>query len=95
MSDYQGTAGPDTINQVTLGLPDQTVIYGGAGDDTITLAIGSALARRTRRRTCRPSASSACRRTDCTTPDRRGWPAKATPTADFCRETSIRIRELA
>jgi hypothetical protein len=43
VSSYQGTSGPDTIDQVTLGLPDWTVIYAGAGDDTITLAIGSAL----------------------------------------------------
>jgi hypothetical protein len=43
VSSYQGTSGPDTINQVTLGLPDWTVIYGGAADDMITLAIGSAL----------------------------------------------------
>jgi hypothetical protein len=43
VSDYQGTPGADTINQLTLGLPDSITIYAGAGDDIITLGAGNAL----------------------------------------------------
>ena len=40
--DYHGTNGDDILDQVRLGLPDWSTIYGGAGSDTIT--IGNCLA---------------------------------------------------
>jgi hypothetical protein len=44
--DFRGTNGDDVINQATLGLADFTNIYGGDGNDIITLANGSALGQR-------------------------------------------------
>lgn len=41
--DYKGTSGNDDIDQAIHGLPDGTNIYGGAGDDTITVRLGNAL----------------------------------------------------
>ncbi|MDB5872220.1 MAG: hypothetical protein JWQ07_1662 [Ramlibacter sp.] len=43
MSNYNGTPGDDVINQSSLGLADGTNIYGGAGNDAITIAVGNAL----------------------------------------------------
>jgi hypothetical protein len=40
---YYGTSLNDNINQDDLKLPDWSVIYGGAGDDTITLKSGTAV----------------------------------------------------
>jgi hypothetical protein len=43
MSDYYGTDGDDAIDQAALGLPDWTLIRGGAGNDHITIGIATAL----------------------------------------------------
>jgi hypothetical protein len=39
--DYHGSAGDDTIDQKALGLPDGSNLYGGAGNDTITVSVGN------------------------------------------------------
>ena len=41
--EYQGSENDDVIDQLKLGLPDWSSIFGGAGNDTITLKIGHAL----------------------------------------------------
>lgn len=41
--DYQGTAGNDNLDQATLGLPAGSNIFGGAGNDTITIGVGNAI----------------------------------------------------
>jgi len=41
--EYHGTAGDDALDQSKLGLADWSVIYGGKGNDTITVGIGTAV----------------------------------------------------
>lgn len=41
--DYFGTDGDDTINAITLNLPDWTNVYGKAGNDRITIGNGFAI----------------------------------------------------
>ena len=41
--EYHGTAGDDVLDQSKLGLADGSVIYGGKGNDTITVGIGTAV----------------------------------------------------
>lgn len=41
--EYRGTAGNDIIGQATLNIPDWSVIYGGAGDDLMTIGSAHAL----------------------------------------------------
>ncbi|HEU4851386.1 MAG TPA: FG-GAP-like repeat-containing protein [Telluria sp.] len=41
--EYRGTDGNDNIDQATLGLPDGIIVYGGKGNDTITIARGNVL----------------------------------------------------
>lgn len=40
--DYHGTNGDDILDQTNLGLPDWSNIYGGIGNDTITIGVGNA-----------------------------------------------------
>jgi hypothetical protein len=41
--DYHGTAGDDTIDQKALGIADGSSLWGGAGNDTITFGVGTAV----------------------------------------------------
>ena len=41
--DYHGTVGDDVLDQSKLGLPDWSAIYGGFGNDTITIGTGTAI----------------------------------------------------
>jgi Ca2+-binding RTX toxin-like protein len=41
--DYHGTPNDDILNMQTLGLPDGTNIFGGAGNDTISIGGGNAV----------------------------------------------------
>ena len=41
--DYHGTANDDILDQQTLGLPDGSNIFGGAGNDTISIGGGNAV----------------------------------------------------
>jgi Domain of unknown function (DUF4214)/FG-GAP-like repeat/RTX calcium-binding nonapeptide repeat (4 copies) len=41
--DYHGTDGDDVLDQQKLGLPNTSVIYGGKGNDTITVGNGTAV----------------------------------------------------
>jgi len=41
--DYHGTDGDDILDQASLGLPSGSNIYGGAGNDKITLSSGIAI----------------------------------------------------
>lgn len=40
--DYNGTNSNDILDQAQLGLADWSNIYGGAGNDTITIGVGRA-----------------------------------------------------
>ena len=40
--DYHGTTGNDILDQLKLGIPDNSSIYGDAGDDTITIGFANA-----------------------------------------------------
>ena len=40
--DYNGTSGNDILDQAQLGLADWSNIFGGAGNDTITIGVGRA-----------------------------------------------------
>ena len=39
---YHGTDGDDVLDQATLGLPNWSIIYGGKGNDRITIGVGTA-----------------------------------------------------
>ena len=41
--DYHGTTGNDITVQATLGIPDNSNIYGDAGDDSITIGFANAI----------------------------------------------------
>ena len=41
--DYRGTFEDDILDQAKLALPNWSIIYGGIGNDSITINIGGAV----------------------------------------------------